>query len=213
MALIKCKNCGNTVPERSASCPHCGAPVKTDNVLEEESNALDMSNNGSDITNEKPIYEQADNKNRGTEEPVKQSGKSHGKSKAIFAAIGLALVLLIGGIAIYLSSKDKNFSHEPPEVVVNAAEQGNTKAQIELGVRYFFAKGVPFSLEESFNWYMKAAEQGNSGAQCFVELCYHYGDGVSQSDKEAIKWLRKAAKQRDEDAEGSIKMFYSSELE
>ncbi len=30
MGLIKCKECGSEVSAKAASCPHCGAPVKTE---------------------------------------------------------------------------------------------------------------------------------------------------------------------------------------
>ena len=33
MAVIKCLECGGTVPDKAESCPHCGAPVRP--MLEE----------------------------------------------------------------------------------------------------------------------------------------------------------------------------------
>ncbi len=45
------------------------------------------------------------------------------------------------------------------------AEQGNAKAQFNLGVMYDRGLGVPQDYAEAVKWYRKAAEQGHAGAQ------------------------------------------------
>jgi len=46
-----------------------------------------------------------------------------------------------------------------------AAEQGDTRAQYNLGLMYNNGQGVPRDDAEAVRWYRKAAEQGNARAQ------------------------------------------------
>ena len=45
------------------------------------------------------------------------------------------------------------------------AEQGDSRAQFNLGWFYHFGKGVPQNLSTALKWYRRAAEQGNVNAQ------------------------------------------------
>ena len=36
MALIKCRECGKNISDEASSCPHCGAPIKLDEVYNEK---------------------------------------------------------------------------------------------------------------------------------------------------------------------------------
>ena len=76
-----------------------------------------------------------------------------------------------------------------------AAEQGNAKAQCNLGVCYGNGRGVSKDESEAVKWYRKAAEQGNANAQFNLGVCYDNGRGVSKDESEAVKWYRKAAEQ------------------
>ena len=75
------------------------------------------------------------------------------------------------------------------------AEQGNAKAQHNLGVMYEIGEGVPQDFAEAVKWYRKAAEQGVADAQFNLGIMYGNGQGVPQNDAEAVKWYRKAAEQ------------------
>ena len=46
-----------------------------------------------------------------------------------------------------------------------AAEQGNSRAQYELGYCYIKGKGVAQDRNEAIKWYRKAAAQGNASAE------------------------------------------------
>ena len=88
------------------------------------------------------------------------------------------------------------------------ANQGNTFAQCELGVCYYYGKGVKQSYEEAVKWYEKAANQGNTFAQCELGVCYYYGKGVKQSYEEAVKWYEKATNQGHAVAQNYLGMCY-----
>ena len=89
-----------------------------------------------------------------------------------------------------------------------AAEQGNAKAQHNLGYCYYDGQGVSQDYTEAVKWYRKAAEQGNAKAQNNLGLCYYDGQGVSQDYAEAVKWYRKAAEQGNAVAQNNLGYCY-----
>ena len=61
------------------------------------------------------------------------------------------------------------------------AEQGDAKAQFNLGEMYYFGKGVPQDYGEAAKWFRKVAEQGITVAQFNLGLMYHQGEGVPKN--------------------------------
>jgi TPR repeat protein len=70
-----------------------------------------------------------------------------------------------------------------------------------LGLKYFYAEGVPQDIIEAVKWYLKAAQQEQADAQNWLGDLYQDGIFVPQDDAEAEKWYRKAAKQGDAKAQ------------
>ena len=58
------------------------------------------------------------------------------------------------------------------------AEQGDARAQFNLGAMYANGEGVPEDDAEAGRWYRLAAEQGNAGAQLNLGNMYADGEGV-----------------------------------
>jgi uncharacterized protein len=58
------------------------------------------------------------------------------------------------------------------------AEQGNAKAQYNLGAMYANGLGVPQDYATTVSWYRRAAEQGLVEAQCKLGVMYAKGQGV-----------------------------------
>ena len=88
------------------------------------------------------------------------------------------------------------------------AEEGNAKAQYELGSAYASGVGVPQDYKEAVNWYRRAAEQGNVDAQFELGMMYLTGTGVSPDYEEAVKWYRLAAEQGDAYAQTRLGRCY-----
>jgi len=76
-----------------------------------------------------------------------------------------------------------------------AADQGDAKAQYNLGVMHEAGQGVPQNNVEAVNWYRKAAERGNADAQSNLGAMYANGEGVAEDYVEAHKWWGLAAAQ------------------
>ncbi|MCD8291076.1 MAG: zinc-ribbon domain-containing protein [Prevotella sp.] len=215
MALIKCKNCGHDVSDKAARCPHCGTLVNNKIACERLDDVSEMTKEDSSksehhITNEKSKIECTNNGNSETREAVAISNILQGKSKIIYGIIGAALVLLIGGTVIYISSssKVKDFSDKPLEVIVKAAKKGTAAAQSELGFHYFQGNSIPQDYDEAVKWFWEAAKQGDAAGEYGLGICYYYGKGISQNNKEAAKWIKKAAEQGLKDAQYDIGLCY-----
>ena len=73
------------------------------------------------------------------------------------------------------------------------AEQGNAKAQYNLGLMYYDGKGFPQDYAEAVKWYRKAAEQGYAKAQYNLGLMYVGELGVPQDYVQTHMWLDLAA--------------------
>lgn len=58
---------------------------------------------------------------------------------------------------------------------INAAEQGDSKVQCDLGNRYYNGSGVKKDYVESMKWYRKSAEQGHSNAKSDIEYLHQDG--------------------------------------
>ncbi len=75
------------------------------------------------------------------------------------------------------------------------ADQGNPKAQLQIGYQYQHGEGVRRNNEEAVRWYRKAAEQGNAVAQSNLGMMYEEGRGVRENWSDAVQWYRKSAAQ------------------
>ena len=76
------------------------------------------------------------------------------------------------------------------------AEQGDAKAQYELGWIYFVGESIPQDYAKAAQWSQKAAEQGNRDGQ-FLWGYLHLlpGQAVPEDTSKAAQWFQKAAKQ------------------
>ena len=73
------------------------------------------------------------------------------------------------------------------------AEQGNARAQNNLGVMYENGKGVERDLSEAVKWWRKAARQGYPDAQYNLGAMYYNGRGVEKDYVRAYMWKSLAA--------------------
>jgi TPR repeat protein len=89
------------------------------------------------------------------------------------------------------------------------ADQGDGRAQSNLGVMYAKGWGVRQDYAAAANWYRKAAEQGNANAQCNLGLLYAEGRGVPQDHRAAASWYRKAAEQGNGRAQYNLGIMYA----
>jgi TPR repeat protein len=90
------------------------------------------------------------------------------------------------------------------------AEQGDTRAQTNLALRYELGDGVQQDMAQAVAWYRRAAEQGFARAQTSLGYMYDEGRGVSQNWTEARRWYEAAAAQGDARAQSNLGYMYDA---
>ncbi len=127
--------------------------------------------------------------------------------KHTLAAVGLMLSFAVpaaagpfeDGVAAY----SKGDYATALRLLFPLAEQGNARAQLNLGVMYNNGWGVTQNDAEAAKWFRKAAEQGLANAQYLVGNMY-----VLQDYLEAVKWYRLAADQGLDIAQYALGLMY-----
>ncbi|MGE0652578.1 MAG: SPOR domain-containing protein [Alphaproteobacteria bacterium] len=94
------------------------------------------------------------------------------------------------------------------KVIRPLAEQGDPRAQANLGVLYENGQGVPQDDIEAAKWYRKAANQGDASAQFKLGGLYWQGKGVPRDGEQAFAWYLKAAEQGYADAQNTVGVMY-----
>ena len=83
------------------------------------------------------------------------------------------------------------------EGLIDAAESGDSKAQLELG-NYYQDNGGRLGPDafQAAAWFRRSAEQGLAASQLQFGQCLFKGFGVEQDQAKAAYWYRKAAEQK-----------------
>ena len=112
-------------------------------------------------------------------------------------AISVSCIVVIAGASIVgWVRREKAIEWKKSSEAVSEtrtrAEEGNAKAEANLGNMYFHG---PQDYAEAVRWYRKAADQGDAEGQDGVAYMYLRGQGVPQDYTEALRWYRKATDQ------------------
>lgn len=111
------------------------------------------------------------------------------------------------GILYYIGDEAGRDYAAAEKWLMMAAEQGYTRAQVELGNLYRSREnGADY--DEAFKWYRKAAEQGSTVAWYHMGETYYTGKGAGQDYAEAVKWYRKAAERGSAEAQEKLGNMY-----
>jgi TPR repeat protein len=136
----------------------------------------------------------------------------------------LALTHAIGAILLMLSSAapvaagpfedsvaeyDRGDYENAYRLLVPLAEQGVAKAQVNLGLMYFYGQAVPQNDIEAEKWFRKAADQGDAFAEHNLGVMYANGWGLPVDLAEAAKWYQRAADLGLSDAQYDLGLMYA----
>jgi len=75
------------------------------------------------------------------------------------------------------------------------AEQGDSRAQLNLGFCCVRGLGTALDYEEAAIWFLRAAEQGLAEAQNNIGALYMTGQGVYRDYEKGLSWFYAAAAQ------------------
>jgi len=98
--------------------------------------------------------------------------------------------------------------------LLSLARQGDSLAQVYVGLMYYNGHGVAANDAVSFDWFRRSAEQGNAEGQFQLGYMYLYGYGVSAEEPDpegqASAWFLKAAEQGHAEAQFNLGLMYIS---
>jgi hypothetical protein len=98
-------------------------------------------------------------------------------------------------MTVQFENIQENNMNDQHDLLVQQANDGNSEAQLTLGLKYNYGFKVTQDFSMAYEWYLKAAEQGNAWAQLNLGILYLEGEGVTQNFTAGVKWFRKAAEQ------------------
>ncbi|MGA2349729.1 MAG: hypothetical protein ABSF70_04780 [Terracidiphilus sp.] len=124
------------------------------------------------------------------------------------AASVTCVAVICGTVVTWLAHERK--LAEAARICRTSAEQGDVKAQVQLGLLYHQGKGLPQDYAEALRWYRKAADRDDASGQNGLGYLYFKGQGVPQDFAEADRWYQKAADQGYAKAQFNLgDMYYS----
>ena len=131
------------------------------------------------------------------------------KIKLWLGTFGLALSLLVQpSSAGQYEDGTAAYHHKDYQTALKLwqplAEQGDAKAQYNLGVLDAKGRGVPKNYTKAVKWFLKAATQGYAKAQYNLGVMYQKGLGVTKDYVQAYMWFQLAAVKGDGNAVKSL---------
>lgn len=110
----------------------------------------------------------------------------------------------------YLAATVSTAKADPAMQYLNAAEQGDSKAQLDLALAYANGNGIAKDEAQAALWLRKAAEQGNAVAEDILGYLYANGKGAPKDQAQAVIWYRKAAEQGNINAQFNLAIAYKT---
>ncbi len=98
----------------------------------------------------------------------------------------------------------------PLQLLLAAAESGDSSAQFDLGTRYLYGVGVEQDNFIAARWFRLAAEQNNHNAQYNLGVMSLNGLGVIADVDEALRWFHTAAENADTTAQFTLGVMYAN---
>ncbi len=102
---------------------------------------------------------------------------------------------------------DKDYA-QALKILKPLAENGDSQAQVTLGIMYDFGHGVAKDASKAIEWYIKAAEQGIPAVQHDVGVKYFQGQGVEQDYLKAAYWWEQSANAGLADSQFNLGLLY-----
>jgi len=116
----------------------------------------------------------------------------------LLLAFGLLVVVLLWPVSVPADYQAGLYAYERADYKtayrewLSLAEQGDARAQFELGTLYDDGKGVARDDAEAVKWYRRATEHGYDLAQYTLGMSYYIGEGVPQDYIQAYAWFNLA---------------------
>lgn len=118
--------------------------------------------------------------------------------------LNLFIFALLVGCSSFHSSPNSEF-----ENLKSAAEQGDIRAQSQMGDAYLFGEfDLNVDYKQALNWYQKAADQNDAKSQYNLAIMYLNGYGAKKDVSKSVEYYRKSALQGDADSQLQLGIRY-----
>lgn len=138
-----------------------------------------------------------------------------GTIRRVALLAGISLTFFVGPAYAEPQTQQPQATPQTPTAAVDIkglqqkAEQGDAKAQWELGISYLRGRGVTRDPSQAATWLHKAADQGYAEAQFNLGSMYDAGVPIPQDYRQAAYWYGKAAAQGHAGAQSGLGVLYS----
>ena len=97
----------------------------------------------------------------------------------------------------------------PLDRLTAAANAGNSRAELIVGLKYLDGDGVPANPAEAAKWLGRAADAGEPVAQYRLGTLFERGSGVPADAAKAVRWYQAAANQGNRKAMHNLAVAYA----
>ncbi|MVV49016.1 sel1 repeat family protein [Pseudomonas sp. PB120] len=95
---------------------------------------------------------------------------------------------------VAVSKRNKGDYVSALNIFQSLAQDGDAKAQYQLGKLYYFGSGVEVDYKKAFYWFKLSAERGVREAQHNLAVMYQDGNGTEKNEAASWQWYTQAAK-------------------
>ncbi len=127
----------------------------------------------------------------------------------------LITILLVLPVALHADTFEEGMAayenedyEKAMQILQPLAKQGNSQAQITMGIMYDNGLGVPTDPARALDWYIKAAEQGIPVVQHDVGVKYFQGIGTKQDYLKAARWWKLSSDAGLADSQFNLGLIY-----
>ncbi|KAK5799071.1 hypothetical protein F5H01DRAFT_384784 [Linnemannia elongata] len=211
-----------SLPSQSAQAsaqPKCiNEPSKKSTVVDEddeESSFVMVQSNAPPVVtsttagNAQPIANNSINAKPSSGTPLQDKAGADKDSDSFVSAIG-DVHAIVSLAEAYRDGKGGYRQNYPiaKGLFLQAAQQGNSTAQYNIGLFYEEGHGVVKDTSKAAFWYGKTAFNGSAKSQSNLGILYIKGDDVEKNNALVMQWLVMAAKQGNTSAQFNLGCMY-----
>lgn len=110
------------------------------------------------------------------------------------------------------AANDKGSFTTALRIYTELSNQGDSAAQLQLGLMYDEGHGAPKHYQQAVRWYSVAASQGDLEAPYYLGRIYHDGRGGAKNYARARQWYRVASQRGSSKAAVNLGVMHASGL-
>ena len=123
--------------------------------------------------------------------------------------VSLGIPLFIAALVWFFNTREYAGLAKSFDELTKAANSGDSEAQHELGLAYFYGEGVKEDKKKAVELFQKSAEKGVVDAYYQLAAAYFDGEGTKKDLDKSLKWYKKAADSGHPEGEFGLAVIYA----